>query len=142
MKEAVLYCDGASSGNPGASGIGFVLFMQGKCYEVSEHIGFATNNVAEYTALVEGLKMAKSLKAESLSVFLDSELVVKQIKGLYKVKNRNLAFLYNEAMSIKDSFRSFTISHIPRKENTMADSLAKKAAVPPDRKKAGAAGRS
>lgn len=131
MKEGVLYCDGASSGNPGESGIGAVLLLKDKTYEISEHIGTATNNIAEYTALIKGLSKAKTLKIESLKIFLDSELIVKQIQGSYKVKNENLKALYQEALSHLKSFKAYTINYIPREQNKKADALAKKAAAIP-----------
>lgn len=130
-REGVLYCDGASSGNPGASGIGAVLLLEGKTYEISEHIGTATNNIAEYTALLRGLSRAKALKIERLKIFLDSELIVKQIEGSYKVKSENLKALYQEALSHLKSFKAYSVSHIPREQNKRADSLAKKAAAIP-----------
>jgi ribonuclease HI len=129
MKEGVLYCDGASSGNPGESGIGAVLLLEGKTYEISEYIGIATNNIAEYTALLKGLSRAKALEIERLKIFLDSELIVKQIQGSYKVKNENLKVLYQEALSRLKSFKAYTVSYIPREQNKRADSLAKKAAA-------------
>ena len=128
-REGVLYCDGASSGNPGESGIGAVLLLEGKTYEISEHIGTATNNIAEYTALLKGLSMARALKIERLKIFLDSELIVKQIQGSYKVKNEKLKALFQEALSHLKSFKAYTICHIPREQNKRADSLAKKAAT-------------
>jgi len=128
MKEAVLYCDGASSGNPGASGIGVVLMLEDRTYEISEHIGTATNNIAEYTALIRGLSKANDLQIEKLSIFLDSELLVKQIKGVYKVKNERLKELYQEAVSRLKLLKGYSIKHIPREHNKEADSLAKKAA--------------
>ena len=127
--EGVLYCDGASSGNPGESGIGAVLLLENKTYEISEHIGIATNNIAEYTALIKGLSRAQALKIERLKIFLDSELIVKQIQGSYKVKSENLKALYQEALSRLKSFKAYSISHIPREQNKRADSLAKKAAA-------------
>jgi len=131
MKEGILYCDGASSGNPGASGVGAVLLLEDKTYEISEHIGTATNNIAEYTALIRGLSRAKALKIERLKIFLDSELLVKQIEGSYKVKSENLKGLHQEALSRLKSFKAYTISHIPREQNKKADALAKKAAAVP-----------
>jgi len=129
MKEGVLYSDGASSGNPGESGIGVVLLCDDKAYEISEHIGIATNNIAEYTALLRGLSRAKTLKIERLRILLDSELIVRQIEGSYKVKNEKLRELYMDAISLLRSFKSYSIAHIPREQNKKADSLAKKAAT-------------
>lgn len=130
MRDAILYCDGASSGNPGESGIGVVLTFDGRRYEISENIGIATNNIAEYTALIKGLSKARSLKIERLNIFLDSELLVRQIEGTYKVKNERLKKLYQEVVSLLGSFKGYSIKHIPREQNKKADALAKKAANP------------
>lgn len=132
MKDGILYCDGASSGNPGDSGIGAVLLLEDTAHEISEHIGTATNNIAEYTALIKGLSKAKALKIENLKIFLDSELIVKQIQGKYKVKSENLKALHQEALSHLKYFKAYTISHIPREQNKRADALAKKAAAIPN----------
>ncbi|MBI5204999.1 MAG: ribonuclease HI family protein [Nitrospirae bacterium] len=130
QRDAVLYCDGASSGNPGKSGIGAVLTFGGKTYEISENIGIATNNIAEYTALIKGLSKAISLKIETLSIFLDSELLVRQIEGSYKVKNEKLKELYLDVISQLRSFKCYSIQHIPREQNKKADALARKAVYP------------
>lgn len=127
MKEAIMYCDGASSGNPGKSGVGVVLTYEGRTYEISEYIGTATNNIAEYTALIKGLSKAKALRIDSLKIFLDSELLVRQIEGVYKIKNEKLKELYQDAVSHLRSFKGYHIKHIPREHNKKADSLAKKA---------------
>jgi len=131
MNEGVLYCDGASSGNPGNSGIGVVLLHDDRTYEISEHIGTATNNIAEYTALLRGLSRAKSLGIERLKINLDSELIVRQIEGTYKVKNEKLKELYLDVISHLRTFKGYSIRHIPREQNKKADSLAKKAAAKP-----------
>jgi ribonuclease HI len=127
LRDAVLYCDGASSGNPGESGIGVVLMVGDETVEISEHIGIATNNIAEYKALIRGLSKAKTMKIERINIFLDSELLVRQIQGNYKVKSENLRELYREVLSYIRSFKHYTISHIPREQNKKADNLAKKA---------------
>ncbi len=128
-KKAVLYTDGASSGNPGASGIGVVLDCEGRTHEISEYIGFATNNVAEYTALIRGLEKAKALGVQEIKACLDSELLVKQLTGQYKVKNERLKELHKKALRLLSSFKTFSVRHIPRDKNKKADSLAKKAAA-------------
>lgn len=127
MKKAILHCDGASSGNPGKSGIGVVLSCDGKTCEISEYIGTATNNVAEYTALIRGLEKAKAMKADSLEIFLDSELLVKQMLGIYAVKNERLKAFHARAVSLLREFKDWKIQHIPRSLNRAADSLARKA---------------
>lgn len=126
MKKALLYTDGASSGNPGESGIGVVLIMGDKTYKISEYIGTATNNVAEYSALIRGLKMARELNVSSIEVFLDSELLVRQLRGIYRVRDKKLVALWEEAKNLFLCFRNFSISHIRRELNKKADALAKK----------------
>lgn len=135
MKKASLYSDGASFGNPGPAGIGVHLEVDGKVREISEHIGTATNNVAEYSALVRGLEEALRLGAREVEAFLDSELLVKQIKGEYKIKNKGLIPYYQKAMGLIRSFERFSISHIRREKNERADRLSKLGAGAPDNKR-------
>ncbi len=92
--------------------------------EKSVYLGETTNNVAEYRALLIALQMAEKRGAEELEVFADSELVVKQISGKYKVKNPALIVLYKEARERIINLKRFQITHIPRKENSIADRLA------------------
>lgn len=127
MIKAVIHTDGACSGNPGHSGVGAVIKIGAEVHNVSEYIGMATNNIAEYKALLRGLEKARALGATSVEVFMDSELVVKQLKGQYRVKNENLAVYFAEIVKLKDAFKSFKIAHIPREENSEADALARKA---------------
>lgn len=127
MKMAVIYTDGASSGNPGPAGIGAVIQINGHKTTISEYIGKTTNNVAEYTALIKALRYTHQKKIRSVKVYTDSELLVKQIHGIYKVRNEGLIPLYNEVVSLLRSFDSFSIMHIPREKNKEADSLSKKA---------------
>ena len=130
--RAVVHCDGASSGNPGPSGIGAVVEFSGTAYEIAEPIGTATNNIAEYTSLVRSLERSLDLGADEAEVYMDSELVVKQMKGEYKVRNKGLMPLYKAASLLSRKFRSFSISHVPREENKHADKLSKKALEPSD----------
>ena len=90
-------------------------------------IGKATNNIAEYTALIYALQEALVLKAEAVSVKTDSELLHHQIRGIYKVRDQNLKFLYGQIQHLKRGFRRMEIMHIPREKNQEADRLAKKA---------------
>ncbi len=123
-----IYVDGASSSNPGNAGIGIVLKVNGRVVEsVSKPIGVATNNVAEYSALIEGLKVALSKGYRKIKVYSDSELVVKQIKGIYKVKDNNLINLYKQVKELQNRFDRVEIEHIGRENNKQADSLAKNA---------------
>lgn len=125
MKKAVFYSDGASKGNPGSSGIGVRLECEGRVHEISAHIGVTTNNVAEYSAFLRGLAAARDLGAEDVSAYLDSELIVKQIKGQYKVKHKGLIPLYLKALKLIRLFRRFSITHVERELNTDADRLSK-----------------
>ncbi len=125
MKKSVIYSDGASSGNPGEAGIGGVVNVDGKTFEFSRSIGVATNNVAEYSALIEALKKAIEMGATEVQVFLDSELVVRQINGQYRVRHENIKPLYEKAISLLSSFKKFSVRHIPREQNRRADALSK-----------------
>ncbi|RJQ18484.1 MAG: reverse transcriptase-like protein [Nitrospiraceae bacterium] len=133
---AVMHCDGASSGNPGKSGIGVAITINEEDadrlgikgdYRISEYIGIATNNVAEYTALIKGLEKARSLGIRKIKVFMDSELLARQINGLYRVRNEKLIPLWVQAKNILKDFDSYTVTHVPREMNKEADSLARRA---------------
>jgi len=121
-----IYTDGASRGNPGEAGIGFVLVNEkGKVIkEFSSFVGIRTNNAAEYMALIKALEEAKKLKATEVTVFSDSELMVKQLNLEYKVKNEGLKPLYDEVQKLKNAFKSASFIHIPRSQNKRADELA------------------
>jgi len=121
--------DGGSRGNPGPSGIGAVLVDQkgGILKEISEYIGEGTNNQAEYTALVRALEEAKKLKADEVSIFMDSELIVKQIKQEYKVKNKDLGVLFVKVWNLLQKFAKWDIKHVRREKNKKADELVNKA---------------
>jgi len=123
-KKGILYCDGASKGNPGHSGIGIVLIIKGHKITLSEYIGLATNNIAEYKALLRGIYEAEKNGVRIIDIFTDSELMAKQIQGIYKVKSPNLENLYKEVISLLKGFEKYTIKHIPRDLNKEADSLA------------------
>lgn len=123
--KATLYTDGASSGNPGPAGIGAFICVDGREVDLAEHIGIASNNVAEYMALVRGLEEALALGATDVEAFLDSELVVKQIKGAYRVKHPDLIPLHARVIKLKARLKRFTIAHVRRELNTRADKLSK-----------------
>src|SRR4030067_1845676 len=130
ISEAKIYCDGASSGNPGRAGIGVVIQVRGhlhKDYKISEYIGITTNNVAEYSALIRGLEEAMSLGLKKVEIFLDSELIVKQIKGEYRIRNMNLKPLWQKTKNILGQFKEYRLFHVPRELNRDADRLARKA---------------
>src|SRR5262245_947676 len=122
----IMYVDGASRGNPGPSSIGVSLQDPDgqEIDSISQMIGDATNNVAEYTALVEGLKLALQKKIKEIEIRADSELMVRQINGEYKIKAAQLKPLFQEAKLLTMKFKSFKMMHIPREENTRADELA------------------
>ena len=123
--ELQLYIDGASKGNPGHSGIGVIILKDGQTVKnLSHYIGKATNNAAEYTALIFGLQEGLLLKAEELTIYTDSELLYKQVNGLYKVRDANIACLYNQAMRLMKGFKKVSVNHIPREQNSGADKLA------------------
>jgi ribonuclease HI len=125
-----LAIDGASRGNPGAAGIGVVICDEAghSLLEMGEYIGETTNNVAEYTALVRGLEEARKLGATSIVIQTDSELLARQIRGVYRVKSPNLVDLYQDAISLLGQFDEAKIGHVPREENTRADKLASESA--------------
>ena len=129
ITELIVNIDGASSGNPGDASIGVVIKDKSCLYQetVSQYIGQTTNNVAEYRALLMALNRAIELAAEKLSVKSDSELLVKQIKGVYKVKNDALKELNAQALSMIKKFKFFHIEHVRREYNKDADKLAKQA---------------
>lgn len=124
-QSAVLSVDGAARGNPGQAGAGMVLETEGgTIYRFGEYLGSATNNVAEYKALLAGMRKAAKLGVGKLQVRSDSELVVKQLNGIYKVKNPQLQELYFEAIKAISSFDKVEFKHVKREENKEADKLA------------------
>lgn len=129
MSKLIIYTDGGARGNPGPAGIGAVLYSDDKkiVAEVSEYLGVATNNQAEYQALIAALKKALDLGAKELDCYLDSELVVKQLRHEYKVKNKDLASLFLTIHNLALSFKKITYTHIPRERNQAADKLANEA---------------
>jgi len=122
------HTDGASKGNPGPAAIGYTIEKDGIVLEErSSYIGEATNNTAEYRALIAALKRMQELGATDVVIYSDSELVVRHINGLYKVKSRSLKPLYLEVMSLLGSFHSHEVVHVTRDQNSAADGLANKA---------------
>ena len=123
--KATLFADGGSRGNPGPAASGAVLFDEGGevLREVGTYLGTATNNVAEWTGLITGLETALELGVDDLAVRLDSELVVRQIDGQYRVKNAALIPLHAKAKSLLRRFARVDVRHVPRKENAAADAL-------------------
>lgn len=121
------YTDGASRGNPGESGIGVILKDEQGNTITSQYgyIGRTTNNIAEYTALVTCLNLVKKIECKNLIVHSDSELMVRQLNGEYKVKDKDIKKYYQRVKKILEDFSvEFEIKHIPRDENHEADRLA------------------
>ncbi len=127
--RAVLYSDGASRGNPGPAAIGIrVLDPSGEELVAEGHrIGQATNNVAEYRGAIAALEKARELRLTEIELRMDSELVVKQIKGEYRVKEPTLADLKREVDRLLAGFRAWSVRHIPRAQNADTDQLANEA---------------
>ena len=122
-----MFCDGASRGNPGVSGIGVSILKEGKEVAfISKSIGEKTNNEAEYTALLEGLKKVEQFR-EEVVICLDSQLVVKQIKGEYRVKAAKVKPLFTQVKQELENITLKDIMWIPREENKRADELANEA---------------
>ncbi len=121
-----LFTDGASRGNPGPASIGAVLKKSSGeiIAEISEYLGETTNNQAEYKALLAGLQKALEHKIHHLEVFLDSELVVKQIQGKYKVKHPEMIPLYQKVKILLKKFPQVSVTHVRREKNKEADKLA------------------
>ena len=140
MSKVVIYTDGGARGNPGPAAIGVVIEMRGpkssvggRVREYGEVIGEATNNVAEYSALIFALKKAKQLlgktKAEEteVEVLTDSELMYKQLEGFYKIKNDGIQPLFITIWNLKQDFKKVSFKHIPRERNREADRLVNRA---------------
>jgi|GEM_PF-634558 Ribonuclease HI len=123
----LVHTDGAAKGNPGPSGIGIALYKDGESEPlatIAEYIGDATNNVAEYRALIRGLSEALMRGADSVSVRTDSELMVRQLEGRYKVSAPQIAVLHGEAKRLLAKFGRVDLRHVPRSQNALADKLA------------------
>ena len=126
VESLAISADGASHGNPGPAAIGATIKdEQGKLVaRISRRIGIATNNQAEYRAMITALKEAIRLGAKEVDASLDSQLVVRQISGRYRVKNAVLKSLLQEVKQLTARLEVFTISHVPRHQNVEADRLA------------------
>ncbi|MFH1857097.1 MAG: ribonuclease HI family protein [Candidatus Omnitrophota bacterium] len=128
-ERAVLFVDGACSGNPGPAGVGFVLKKGESNKEFSKYIGIATNNVAEYLSLTYGLQEAIFSGIKEIEVKSDSQLLVNQINGLYKIRNENLRIFFDLNKHLISAFKSFKIEYVPREYNKEADKLASGAVI-------------
>ncbi|MEK7075867.1 MAG: ribonuclease HI family protein [Patescibacteria group bacterium] len=129
----VIYTDGGARGNPGPAGIGAVFYLEdeaGKRLELEilkEYIGEQTNNFAEYTALIKALQRASEIGKKVVLCYLDSELVVKQLNGLYKVREESLKPLVSEIFKLTHKFTNVSFTHVHREKNVLADKLVNQA---------------
>lgn len=149
MRSATVHVDGAARGNPGPAAIAYVIAEpHHPPVEFSETIGTATNNVAEYSALIAALERAAEMGLKELTVFSDSELMVKQMAGEYRVKHPDLLPLFEAASSLRRQFAKMSLSHVRREQNKRADELGnialdaeKKKAAVGSRQEAGKSGK-
>lgn len=125
-----IYTDGGARGNPGPAGAGAVIKeikqdgKDGKVLaEIAEYMGVATNNQAEYTAILRGIEKAKELGATEIDFVMDSELAVRQLNGIYKVKNTELAKIFLKIHNLRVGFKNVTFRHVRREYNKEADAL-------------------
>lgn len=126
--KLILNTDGGARGNPGPAGIGVVVAdNSGIVSQHKEYIGEATNNVAEYRALILALLEAKTLAATELEIRMDSELIVRQMQGRYKIKDLRLKSLAQEALRLIKHFKNVEFVHVPREQNKLADKLVSQA---------------
>ena len=126
IKRVVIHADGAAEPNPGPAAIGATIKdEQGRLITtISQGIGRTTNNQAEYRAVIAALEKAIELGAQQVDIKLDSQLVVRQINGKYRVKNAALKPLYQQVKHLQSLLEGFTITHVPRQQNVEADNLA------------------
>ena len=128
-KRLTIYVDGASRGNPGPAAVGVVIKDEqgATMLKVSSSIGRATNNQAEYSALIRALQEASKLGADQVYINTDSQLMSEQINGNYKVRNAHIRPLFEKAVQLLTAFQYYSIDHIPRYLNSEADALANEA---------------
>jgi ribonuclease HI len=124
-----IHIDGGSRGNPGPAAAGIVLSADDGTvlHEAGIYLGKATNNVAEYSGLIAALKAATKLGAKQVDVFSDSELIVRQMNGQYRVKDAGLRPLFEQASALSGGFKRCNLQHVPRERNTQADELVNRA---------------
>lgn len=129
MKKLIINTDGGARGNPGPAGIGVVIRNEAGevVFEHGSYIGDTTNNVAEYTALIKAMETARDLAATDLLVRMDSELIVKQMQGHYKIKEPTLQGLAAQVLKLRNNFSSVIFTHIPREQNKDADKMVNQA---------------
>ncbi len=125
LTEVKLYTDGGSRGNPGPAASGYVLMnmQDGVIFQGGQYLGITTNNQAEYNALKIGLQEAAARSSRIVHVYMDSLLVVNQMKGIYKIKNADLAPVYHDIKNSLIHFEQVTFTHVPRELNKLADAM-------------------
>ncbi|MEN3047464.1 MAG: ribonuclease HI family protein [Candidatus Caldarchaeales archaeon] len=128
MSVCKLFIDGSSLGNPGPAGYGYAIEAMGRLTTGSGHLGKATNNAAEYEALIRGLRRCLEIGCRRVTVLTDSELLARQLKGEYRVRSPNLKRLHSEALALLGMFEAFEVRHVRREENELANRLAQEAA--------------
>jgi ribonuclease HI len=129
LEFAKIYTDGGSRGNPGHSAAAYVIMdaADNIIEQTGQYIGVATNNQAEYAAFDRALKRARELGIDKIELYSDSQLVVNQLNGIYKVKNPELAPYYRDVKALADSFKKIIFTHVPREQNKIADALVNEA---------------
>lgn len=127
MTAARAWIDGASRGNPGEAGFGVVFELDGRREEITGFLGRTTNNVAEYAALVAALTHAVRSGCGELELFSDSQLLVRQLDGAYRVKAAHLVPIFLRVLALRRELGRLTVRHVPREENLEADALANRA---------------
>ena len=129
MRTLRLYTDGGARGNPGPAGLGMVIEDdQGlRLWGGQRFVGTATNNQAEYLALIDGLRKAAEWRPDRLEVYMDSQLVVEQVNGRWKVRHAELQPLHRQAQNLLRGFPNSSVAYVPRERNRGADALANRA---------------
>jgi ribonuclease HI len=125
QEKCTIYTDAGSRGNPGNSAAACLLLAQdGSIVDLdAKYLGVMTNNMAEYEGLLLGLRLAVSHGCKQLVVTMDSELVIKQMKGEYKIKDEKIKLLYNQVVGLREQFDEVSFSHVFREQNKIADKL-------------------
>ena len=124
LKKAVVNFDGSAKPNPGYMKIGAIIRMDGKEEKISKEMGWGTNNMAEYLALIEALKKALEMGAEEVEIYGDSTLVIEQLRGNYRVRDEKMKKLYAEVMELLSKFQNWTANWIPEELNKIAHDLS------------------
>lgn len=124
-----IYTDGGSRGNPGHAAYGFVVYNEAreKIFGEGGYLGINTNNYAEYFALIKALEKSVALGAKKVNIYMDSELIVRQMKGVYRIKQLHLQKLAGEVLRLLRAFNDYNFTHVPRSQNKEADALVNQA---------------